>query len=326
VTTIVKAAGPGEFLALVPTMLGFLPRESIVLVPFKSNRTMGAMRVDLPEPGDVKKTASTVLGMVLRVGGIESVAAIVYTERDALYATAFLQAIHREINHSGIGLVDLLYITSEGWGSTADPTAPRPLSELPAAEVTTDVLAPTVLPEVSDEHRQSTVANAHGVEDIGDLVTYLDSILDVTPSELSPSQAKIMHELLRRPALRDIALVQWCYGQDKGGEALDAQLEWEAGAEYPEHLAKHLWGEGPRPVPSRLEQALELTRWVTATIPDAGSYATLAWLSWALGRSTHAEAYAKRGKEHDGEHGLCEIVLSFVNAGHLPGWAFERES
>jgi len=287
---------------------------------------MGAMRVDLPTPGSVMKTASTALGMVLRVEGVQSVAVIVYTERDALYATAFLQAIQQKINHSGIGLVDLLYVTSEGWGSTADPAAPHPLSELPASEVTTDVLAPTVLPEVSDEHRKSTVDSTHGVEDIGDLITYLESILDVTPSELSPSQARIMHELLRRPALRDIALLQWCQGRDRGGEALDAQLDWEAGTEYPAHLAMHVWGDGPRPSVSRLERALELTRWVTATIPDAGSYATLAWLSWALGRSTHAEAYAKRGKELDPDHGLCEIVLSFVNAGHLPAWAFERES
>ena len=52
---------------------------------------------------------------------------------------------------------------------------------------------------------------------------------------------------LSRPALRDIALVQWCGGLAAGDEALDAQLRWEAGEEYPAHLAMHMWGEGERP-------------------------------------------------------------------------------
>ena len=45
-------------------------------------------------------------------------------------------------------------------------------------------------------------------------------------------------------------------------------------------------------------------------------------LSWALGRSTHAALYAERACEVDPEHGLSQIVLSFVQAGHLPDWAF----
>ena len=55
-----------------------------------------------------------------------------------------------------------------------------------------------------------------------------------------------------------------------------------------------------------------------------GPLATCAWLAWALGRSTHAELYARRACDIEPEHGLAEIVQSFVHAGHLPDWAFRR--
>ena len=55
-----------------------------------------------------------------------------------------------------------------------------------------------------------------------------------------------------------------------------------------------------------------------------GALATCAWLAWALGRSTHAELYALEACAIEPEHGLAEIVRSFVHAGHLPDWAFQR--
>ncbi|MBN9173996.1 MAG: hypothetical protein J0I70_07570, partial [Microbacterium sp.] len=54
--------------------------------------------------------------------------------------------------------------------------------------------------------------------------------------------------------------------------------------------------------------------------------ATCAWLSWALGRSTHAESFARRACELEPEHGLGEIVRSFVAVGHVPDWAFRAET
>lgn len=132
---------------------------------------------------------------------------------------------------------------------------------------------------------------------------------------------------LARPSLRDVALVQWSGNLAQGDEAFDAQLRWESGEEYPAHLAMRMWGEGDRPQVSRLETALELVRHTAAVAPRAsrpGALAMCAWLSWALGRSTHAAAYAERACEIEPEHGLSQIVLSFVHAGRLPDWAFRR--
>jgi hypothetical protein len=134
---------------------------------------------------------------------------------------------------------------------------------------------------------------------------------------------------LARPSLRDVALVQWSGNLAQGDEAFDAQLRWESGEEYPAHLAMRMWGEGDPPQVSRLETALALSRRAAAVAPREarpGALAMCAWLSWALGRSTHAAAYAERACEIEPEHGLSQIVLSFVHAGHLPDWAFRRAS
>lgn len=162
---------------------------------------------------------------------------------------------------------------------------------------------------------------------LDDLPALFEDALDWDADNLSPYEAASLVWTLSRPSLRDVALVDWCGGIDAGDDALDAQLRWEAGEEYPARLAMQMWGEGDQPDPDRLERALRLARRAAAVAPAshrAGPLATAAWLSWALGRSTHAESYAVRACEVEPEHGLAEIVRSFVAAGHLPDWAFRR--
>ena len=162
---------------------------------------------------------------------------------------------------------------------------------------------------------------------LDDLPTLFEEALGWDAASLERFDAAALTWCLARPALRDIALVQWCGGMAAGDEALDAQLRWESGEEYPTHLAMQMWGEGERPDPDRLEAALALSRRIAAAAPREvrpGPLATCAWLAWALGRSTHAERYALLACEIEPEHGLAEIVRSFVLAGHLPDWAFRR--
>ncbi len=132
---------------------------------------------------------------------------------------------------------------------------------------------------------------------------------------------------LARPALRDIGITTWMGGLDAGDQAVEGQLRWEAGEEYPMEAAQHMWGDGPRPDPERLITALNACRDAASVAPvheRAGALAACAWLSWALGRMTHADSYARRACEDEPGHGLAMIVLTFVSAGHLPDWAFRR--
>lgn len=162
---------------------------------------------------------------------------------------------------------------------------------------------------------------------LDDLPALFEDVLRWDADTLAPYDAAALIWCLARPALRDIALVGWCGGIGAGEEAFDAQLRWQAGQEYPAHLAMHMWGEGARPEVRRLESALALARQAAALAPRSarpGPLATCAWLAWALGHSTHADVYARQACEIEPEHGLAEIVRSFVSAGHLPDWAFRR--
>ncbi|MFT4305642.1 MAG: lipopolysaccharide biosynthesis protein, partial [Microbacterium sp.] len=132
---------------------------------------------------------------------------------------------------------------------------------------------------------------------------------------------------LRRPALRDIGLATWLDGPAAGDAALEAQLRWEGGQPYCERIGRRMSGEGPQPDAERLQAALEACREAASVAPKsarAGALSACAWLSWALGRMTHAEVYARHAVGIEPGHGMGGIVLGMVGAGHLPDWAFRR--
>ena len=406
----IKAADAAQFLSLLPHLLGYVPKRSIVLVPFHGSRSLGAMRFDLPdasEAGAHDRFAATAIGMACRVEDADAVAVIAYTDQrfdaqERMPHGMLLDALRSRAEACGLRVTDALCVAADGWGSRLDPACPsvgRPLQEV-ELEVPASTAAPTgdqlsgaeLIPADADEQRRVAQASAALEEAIrilcgdedgatvagedeetfpaadGDLGIALGAVpapidggsvpsgpredcgrarvdpralttacrLDDLPDlfegaltwpldRLEPFDVAALAWCLSRPSLRDVALVQWSGDLAQGDEALDAQLRWEAGEEYPTDLAMRMWGEGDRPDVDRLEAALALVRRVAAAAPRrlrAGPLAMCAWLAWALGRSTHADAHALQACEIEPEHGLAEIVRSFVAAGHLPDWAF----
>lgn len=367
-TTTVRAHSPAHFLTLVPDMLGFTPRESLVLIPFERGRSLGAMRFDLPHGADaaeaerieIDRVASTCIGMVCRVSRADAFAIVVYA--DASYASdapqaALAAALLSRADACGLRVVDALCVASDAWGSYLDPDCPeggRPLTDLGVdrGEATPDQSAGAELP-APDRAERERVAQAlkslgqavrlvtdrrDGEDDgrvdpaaltavcaLNDIPLLFETALDWDAASLDAYDAATMIYCLARPTLRDVALIQWCDDLAAGDRALDAQLEWEDGDDYPADLACRMWGEGSRPASERLRTALELVRRLAAVAPHddrPGPLAVCAWLSWALGSSTHAEVYSRRALEIEQEHGLAEIVLAFVMNTHLPEWAF----
>jgi hypothetical protein len=162
---------------------------------------------------------------------------------------------------------------------------------------------------------------------LDDIPMLFEDALEWDPDHLEAYDAAALMWCLARPSLRDVALSQWAADIDAGDDALEAQRRWEDGEEYPDDLALVMFGEGPRPQAGRLQKALDLTRRLAAAAPRdtaAPMLATAGWLAWALGRSTAAHWHTSRALEIDPDHGLAGIVDSFVGAGHLPEWAFER--
>lgn len=414
-TTIVKAADAAQFLTFVPRMLGYNPTRSLVVIPFHGSRTLGAMRIDLPDPAatSADAVASTVIGMVCRLAEADGLAAVAYTgasfaEHDGMPHRELAEALAGRADECGLRVVDALCVAADAWGSYLDPSCPdagRALADLaemapelaelpapvgdqasgadlPAVDLTERELVGRALDSLgaavavlcgpdgadgADGGRQggpfapgdtgpeemepdddapgggagraeagSLVAGAGARIDplaleavclLDDLPELFEDALTWDLDAVDPYRAAVLAWCLSRPSLRDVALVQWSGTMAHGDEAFDAQLRWENGEEYPTHLAMRMWGEGDRPDPGRLEAALHLVRRIAAAAPRVsrpGPLAMCAWLSWALGRSTHAEALAAQACEIEPEHGLSEIVLSFVHAGHLPDWAFRR--
>ncbi len=368
-TTIVKAGTAAQFLSLVPRMLGYVPSNSVVLVPFEGTRTRGAMRIDLPAVADLDAAAATHVGLVCRIEAADALAVVVFTDElfggGAAPWTALAQGIRDRADASGLRVVDMLCHAPDGWASYLDSDTPpggRPLPELLEADVATPALADiplaagdqwsgATLPAVdfAEKERVGTALKAIrvAIEGFGshatgprarvdpraleavclldDLPALFEEALQWNPEMLDPFDAALLLWCLDRPATRDVALVQWCGDIDRGDEAMAAQLRWEAGEPYPADIAERMWGEGPQPSAERLQGALEIARRIAAAAPRAvrpGPLAVCGWLSWALGRSTHAEWFADRAAEIDPAHGLTGIVQGMVRGGHLPAWAF----
>ncbi|MDO8383728.1 MAG: DUF4192 family protein [Microbacterium sp.] len=372
--TIIKASDAADFLALVPALAGYRPRQSLALVLFRGKRTAGVMRYDLPEPGAVEAMASTTIGLACKVDRIDGIAIVVYTDEgfrdDSSGPIAWQQlvtALEKRAHVCGLRVVEALCVAGDAWGSYEDAEA-RPLSEVQQREADLPLQVPVgdqgagaYLPEVDlaekerlgrallaiDDAAEVLLAAPADSEDgdvsswarldpralaavvvLDDLPELFEDALRWDPEELDPFSGAVLLWCLRRPALRDVALQQWAGDIHAGELALFAQVRWEAGQEYPEELGARFCGEGPRPDPARLHRARNLVRRIAAAAPrDArpGPLAAAAWLSWALGGSTHAGWYAERALEIDPGHGLSQIVMSMCAASHLPEWAFARE-
>lgn len=233
-------------------------------------------------------------------------------------------------------MIDRRYIAGDAWGRIGEDgteALPETPAHLAAMLTASDQRAGATLPTV-DEALAAQVAEALPTDlpvalamAGGDLLDAIEQALSWDGADLEAGAVALLSGMLNRPATRDVALVQWAHGFAAGESALAAQIGWEQGEEYPAHLARVMWGEGPRPDPKRLDAALTACRYVAALSPEeaqVGPLAAAAWLSWALGRSTHADAYARRALAIDSEHGLSQIVRTFVDAGHLPEFAFSR--
>lgn len=281
---------------------------------------------------------------------------------DALPHRGLHEAIAVRADASGLGLLDALAVTPSGWGSffAADhPAGGHPLDELASHDPALPGVAPgdqaagATIPRKDKAQRRGVAAALRSLRTAVDAVCGIESdgahssrvdpaaleavcALDELPRLYEnalrrgvdqPMDAAVIAWCLNRPSLRDVALVQWCGDTVAGQDAMEAQRRWEEGEQYPVELASVMWGEGRRPDPERLETALALCRDVAALAPKRerpGALAVCAWLSWALGRSTHADRYARMVQALEPDHGLADIVRSFVAAGHLPDWAFRR--
>ena len=172
--TVIRASDSAEFLAIVPHLAGFRPRDSLAVVLFDGKRSLGVMRLDLPHQGDIPRIAATMIGMMCRVERADAVVLVTYTDdplRDAEGALAqkeLLDALLDRAHACGLWVKDALCVAQDAWGSYVDAAmGDRPLSDidgraletpLPPIPAGADQHTGTALPKVSARDRKETAA------------------------------------------------------------------------------------------------------------------------------------------------------------------------
>lgn len=194
---ILKAQSAADFLAVLPSIVGTSPRQSLVLVAFSGKRTCGAMRFDLPKATNAtvyKRIASQTLGTLCKIPGIDAVAVAVYTEdpigSDGLPHADLTDVINRRIRHFGFELRQSLCQAGDGWGSYLDrelPAGGYPLSDilesplldsLPDDALPDDAELPSRVPDAPDAVRRRVEEGvAHYRELVDSLATKFASSL-----------------------------------------------------------------------------------------------------------------------------------------------------
>lgn len=378
--TVLHATDPAEFLGLVPSLAGFTPRQSIVLLPFQQSRAHGAMRIDIPDDDiDLTEFVDAAVGLLARVAGTDAVAIVVYADECpqhtpdgiVLPSTIVVDDLLSVAVDLGLRIVDALCVTPEGWSSYLhDDPRMAPLDEIPeppqipgSEDVSGNQDAGAELPVVgfieqervgralSDlaqvldhdqhdpAHTNSTAHDQHGTEQrtnpqaiaasalLDDLSLFFESALRA-PENPPPYAAAALLWCLDHPRFRDAALLQWATDLPTGIRALEAQLTYtDEHAPVPDDLGEVLLGRGITPDPQRLKDALTLARNLAARAPRASRPAPLtvaAWLSWALGRSTHAAYYLDAAIEIDPAYSLARLIDVMISAAVLPEWTFRQ--
>jgi hypothetical protein len=110
----VRASGPDDLLALVPSLLGFHPESSVVLLTVGDARHRFHARVDLPDDPPGVEELTGYLAEVASRHGLTRAAAVVYTQ-DAVLADAVAGELDRRLDLAGVDLVCVIRADGERW-------------------------------------------------------------------------------------------------------------------------------------------------------------------------------------------------------------------
>jgi hypothetical protein len=146
------------------------------------------------------------------------------------------------------------------------------------------------------------------------------------PETVSELDAAALLFAMQGPPTRDMLLIHWAFGVEAGARAERENLRFAAGEPGAgRESAALFWGEGSRPDPERIEAAIELLLELIARAPrrcKPPALCMLAWLNWALGRSSRAAVFIEMALAIDPGYGLAGILETMLAIGRLPEWAF----
>jgi hypothetical protein len=181
---------------------------------------------------------------------------------------------------------------------------------------------------VADDTDLSDLARRAKSRLLAEIPNALERILDHGEADLETDAAGFVISLARLPALRDVVMLQWAFDRDTGERVLDDARRFAHGASAHQlGTAGIMLGRGPRPDPGRIDRGIDLLKRITALAPREHRpplYCVLAWLNWALGRSSVAHVFVGEAEKIDSGYGFAELMRAVLERGMLPEWAFEN--
>lgn len=357
-TPTLKVASPAELLATIPALLGTRPEQSVVIVVTRDGAT-GALRIDLPDDDarlDHKQAATHVLGMLSRVSGARRLHVAVFTDhdiRDSLPHRAFVETLLGRLGDGGFAVGEALCHASNGWGCYHDPELPHgghPLTEITQAEdrmpgvgerepmiAETPAANPEEVKRTRDAMARYDQLLRNATDDdelpeldpLCDVPRFVETALDWNDADLDRHGALLLFAI-QGPAIRDSTMLQWAFGFDIGDACYEenarvAENGIDTAGEASHVFASLLMGHGPRPNQARMNKAIRVLLTLVGRVEGDDRLAPLcmlAWLSWALGRGSHAGRFIAAALAIDPGYGMADVLHTLTSSGLLPEWVF----
>jgi hypothetical protein len=301
----VRISEPGEIAAALPQLLGFRPRESVVLVSLagRSGRRVGlTVRADIPPAGDAA-AAAPVLARSVRTGRPSAVLVAVVSEVASpsdLPHRPLVGEVVRALDSVAVPVPEILLVRGGRWWSydcpnpCCDPAAGTPLP----AGVTQLEAAAVAAGTVVERDREALGARLAGPgraarEGMADVCARVAADCTAAVAEtgwdgFAAASWVAVTDALRRcrpgpPAgpLSDEEIARVVCGL-RDAEVRDRALELALGADAP--AAEQLWTECTRRAPAPLDAAPATLLAVSAWLRGDGAMANV-----ALGRALDAE-------------------------------------
>jgi hypothetical protein len=141
---VARLSSPGDIVATVPTLCGFVPADSVVVLSLRGpRRRLGlTIRLDLPPPALVDQAAASLASRVVQDGGAAAVVVVYAGRRDDGLVAALVACCEA----AGVPVVEALHVQGGRWSSyvcsgTCCPAEGTPVGAVPSlveAEQTLD--------------------------------------------------------------------------------------------------------------------------------------------------------------------------------------------
>lgn len=285
--TTLKARSPEDVLAAVPVVLGFEPRDSVVMLTFGGVETFHA-RVDLPPPSEVDEAVEQLLDPARR-HQVSRVLFVVYAD-DGPAARTVVRRLRRAFPRCGIDVVEVLRAHGGRW--FAPGRSGVPLHGVPYDVGDHPFRAQAVVEGiVVHGSRAELEALLRPVpEEVARVVAALRRAAPSAPGEI----AELVDARLEAGRFSDAELARALLGlaSVRGRDAAWAQITRETA---PGHV--RLWTDAVQRAPEELV---------------AGPAAVLGLAAWLAGQGALAWCAVDRCQAVDPDNSLAELVAEVL--------------